>query len=131
MVKVVTVKFKSNGSSVYNSKDYYYKTFFEVEAGDQVVVDTSTVGLNLALVVCADVEDPSLQKKATKYLVQKVNMDRYREVEEKEKEILAIKRAMDMRVKSLQETALYELLAKDDATLADLLCDYKDKLQSL
>lgn len=131
MMKVVTVKFKSPGSSIYNSKEYYYKTFFDVEAGDMVVVDTSTVGLNIAMVSNVNIEDPVQQKKATKYLVQRIDTDRYNKVIEKEKELAAIRHAMDVRVKSLQETALYELLAKDDEELANLLIAYKEKIQNL
>lgn len=130
MVKVVAVKFKNAGSSVYNSRDYYYKTFFDVEVGDLVVVDTSTTGYNVVM-VSDIVEDPALQKKATKYLVQRVDILRYHEVIKKEKEIAAVKKAMDDRVRSLQETSIYEQLAKEDAQLAELLYQYKDMLQSL
>lgn len=131
MMKVVSVKFKSNGSTVYNSREYYYKTFFDVEAGDQVVVDTSTVGLNIAMIYNPEVTDPTLQKKATKYLVQPIDMEKYKEVIEKEKELCNLKKAMDARVKSLQETAMYEMLAKEDEELADLLITYKEKLAEL
>jgi hypothetical protein len=45
--------------------------------------------------------------------------------QEKRKAMAQLKKDMDKKVKELQETALYEMLAEKDPALAAMLAEYK------
>ena len=127
-MKIVSVKFRPSGSKVYTSQPYYYKTFFDVEVGDLVIVDTSTNGVQIAMVDDANVTDPVGQSKATKYLVQRVDREEYDKRVEHELKLTEVKLKMSMKLKEFQELAIYELAADMNPEIAELLKEYKELL---
>lgn len=123
----IAVKFKSYGSNVYNSKDYIYRSNVEISVGSEVVVDTSTNGLQIALVRGSS-ENPELLKKATKYIVQVVDMQPYRELVAKEEKRSSLKKLLDDKLESAQKMLVYETLAEKDPEFAEILSKYKELL---
>lgn len=127
-MKVVAVKFRTVGSEVYSADRSYYKTTEDLIPGDLVVLRSETGYYNIAMV---DSINLTLDHKISGYIIQKVDTDRYSELLEKDSELSTIKEAMDKRVKSIQENRMYEMLAKEDEVLAELLIEYKSKLAEL
>lgn len=112
--KIAVVEFESG------YKSYEFKTDIEdLHVGDYVVVDTSS-GINVARVV--EIKDYS--NKATKWVIQKLDMTKHQERLEKEKKLKEIQAKMEARRKQLQELEIYRLLAKEDAEMAKLLEEY-------
>lgn len=130
-MRVVSVKFKGTNSVIYNSREYFYFTFFDVEEGDLVVVDTSTNGISVAKVHNNNVTDPADIKKATKYLVQKIEMEEYQKRVDDLKSLKELKSKMDAKVKELQDVAIYKMLAKEDAELANMLQAYESMTKEM
>lgn len=87
--------------------------------GDKVVVDASP-GISVATVV--GFKDVS--KAATKYIIQKVDLDTHKARLEKDKKLAEIKAKMEKRRKELQEIEIYQILAKEDSDMAKLLEEF-------
>jgi hypothetical protein len=118
---VAGVKFLdgSNGD-----KEYFYALFDEYYVGDLVVVQTGHHGLALAEI--SSIGLASKEKvKCSREIITRVDMGSFYERQEKRKALAQLKRDMDKKVKELQETALYELLAEKDPALALMLAQYK------
>lgn len=105
-------------------KEYYYALFDEYNVGDLVVVQTGHHGLALAEISSIDCTGKN-RVKCSREIVTRVDMDAYYERQEKRKALEQLKKDMDKKVKELQETAIYELLAEKDPSLASMLAEYK------
>lgn len=119
MKSVVHVQFISGASS----GTYAYACFDEdIKVNDTVVCKSANHGLGIATVVTMD---PPVDKFFKREIVCKVNMESYlARVQERERKA-ELKQKMDKRVKALQSMAIYEMLAKEDDTLKELLEEYK------
>lgn len=121
---VAGVKFLDGSNQ---DKVYYYAMFEEYLIGDTVVVQTGHHGLALAEIV--SVQDGGKDKvKCSREIVARVNMDAFYDRQAKRKVLAKLKTDMDKKVKELQETALYEMLAEKDPALASMLAEYKQLL---
>ncbi len=118
--KIISVKFL-NGI---NNKNYVFKCFDDVTVGDTVVVDTVN-GFQLATVTETNSEPP--KGTVLKEVVAIVDMSEFNARKERADKIKKLKEKMNKRVKELQDIAVYEMLAKTDSALAEML----DELKSL
>jgi hypothetical protein len=118
---VAGVKFLDGSNK---DKVYDYALFDEYTVGDLVVVQTGHHGLALAEI--ADIRCEGKDKvKCSREIVTRVDMDAFYDRQEKRKALAQLKKDMDKKVKELQETAIYEILAEKDSELADMLAMYK------
>ena len=106
------------------SKEYFYALFDEYFVGDLVVVQTGHHGLSLAEITSIDCSGKD-RVKCSREIVTRVDMSSFYDRQEKRKALAQLKKDMDKKVKELQETALYELLAEKDPSLAAMLEQYK------
>ena len=105
-------------------KEYFYALFEEFCVGDLVVVQTGHHGLALAEIVSLGWTDKE-RVKCSREIVSRVDMKAFCDRQEKRKAMAQLKKDMDKKVKELQETALYEMLAEKDPALAAMLAEYK------
>ena len=105
-------------------KEYFYALFDEYYVGDLVVVQTGHHGLALAEISSIGWSDKE-KVMCSREIVTRVDMKAFCERQEKRKALARLKNDMDKKVKELQETALYEMLAEKDPALALMLGQYK------
>ena len=135
MKKYVAVVFNvsTNGAFDNTDKEYMFACYEDnVEAGDIVVVDTR-YGFQLVTVTKVLNNTPELvtrfskeMKKNLKEVVCKVNTEEFTARKEKAEKRAELKAEMDKRVKELQASAIYEMLAEKDDSLKQMLQQYKD-----
>lgn len=92
---------------------------------DIVVVKTGHHGFALAKVIEIAPESVTAVQFGRE-IVSKVDFSAYTARQEKAKQLKELKQKMDAKVKVLQSTALYELLAEKDPELASMLTAYKE-----
>ena len=122
--KVAGVKFLSGSNS---DKEYYYALFADdadAQEGDLVVVQTGHHGLALAQISSIDDTDKN-KVQCSREIVSIVDTTAFENRKAKRKALVELRKKMDKKVKELQETALYELLAEKDPALAEMLDTYK------
>ena len=120
--KIASVKFLDGTN---HGTLYTYALYDEgVQAGDTVVVKTGHHGFALAEVVeiAPEVAAPV---KYGRQIAAKVDFTAYNERTQRTKRLAKLKQDMDAKVKELQSTALYELLAEKDPALSAMLAEYK------
>lgn len=121
--KRAQVQFLS-GSNVNNIYNYALFPDTEVETGDVVVVQTGHHGMALAKV--AWISDDGLDSVTNgREVICKVDMAAYEQRKERRAKMAELKRAMDDKVRMLQEQAIYEMLAKEDKELGNMLAEFK------
>lgn len=135
MKKYVAVVFNvsTNGAFDNTDKEYLFACYEkEVAVGDIVVVDTR-YGFQLVTVtkVLNDTPEQVVRftkemKKNLKEVVCKVNTEEFTSRKEKAEKRAELKAEMDKRVKELQASAIYEMLAEKDDSLKQMLQQYKD-----
>lgn len=135
MKKYVAVVFNvsTNGAFDNTDKEYLFACYEkDVAVGDIVVVDTR-YGFQLVTVtkVLNDTSEQVVRftkemKKNLKEVVCKVNTEEFTARKEKAEKRAEIKAEMDKRVKELQASAIYEMLAEKDDSLKQMLQQYKD-----
>lgn len=116
-MKYVSVKFESYS---YAKAYHFLSDIEELAVGDTVVTDT-TRGLQVGTVTSVS-DTPS--SKATKYIVQKVDMVKHEERKAKAKQQAELKKKMEARRKQLQENEIYRILAKEDEEMAKMLEEF-------
>ena len=119
--KVAGVKFPEGTNK---DKEYFYALFDDYFVGDLVVVQTGHHGLALAEISSIGWTDKE-RVKCSREIITRVDMTAFLDRQEKRKALVQLKKDMDKKVKELQETALYELLAEKDPALALMLEQYK------
>lgn len=119
---IASVKFLdgSNHGTLYS----YALYDSDIQAGDIVVVKTGHHGFALAEVVEVAPETASAVQYGRE-IVSKVDFTAYNERKATRAKLKKLKQQMDAKVKELQATALYEMLAEKDPELSALLADYK------
>lgn len=135
MKKYVAVVFNvsTNGAFDNTDKEYLFACYEkDVAVGDIVVVDTR-YGFQLVTVtkVLNDTPEQVVRftkemKKNLKEVVCKVNTEEFAARKEKAEKRAELKAEMDKRVKELQASAIYEMLAEKDDSLKQMLQQYKD-----
>ena len=135
MKKYVAVVFNvsTNGAFVNTDKEYLFACYEkDVAVGDIVVVDTR-YGFQLVTVTKVLNDTPEQvarftkeMKKNLKEVVCKVNTEEFTARKEKAEKRAELKAEMDKRVKELQASAIYEMLAEKDDSLKQMLQQYKD-----
>lgn len=114
--KIISVVFSTSYT------EYAFLCYDEVKLGDTVVVDTKN-GPALGQVSSVSGDN----RKATKEVIAVVDMTAFEERRKKAEKIKALRQKMDEKIKKMQDLALYELMAKQDPELKDML----DELKSL
>ena len=102
------------------SKEYSFRTNLELKEGDIVVVDTSTNGATVAE-VCNTEGDG---KKATRWVIQKVDLAEHRKRIVKEAKLLALRERLEVRRIQLEDTTVYANLAMQDKKMSELWEEY-------
>lgn len=111
----------------YNTaKEYAFACYDkEVSAGDLVVCDTAN-GISVARVCTVYEKENYPSNVVGKEIICKIDIAAFEERKAVRARKQELKAKMDKRVKQLQDTAIYETLAKDDEELAELLAEFKN-----
>lgn len=120
--RIATVQFINSYSAGYNTRVYDFKTDIEeLQEGDIVVVDTAN-GLSVAEVV--GFKEKSHM--ATKWVIQKVDVEAHEERLARIERIEELKKKMEKRRKQLHDVEVYQQLAASDDQMAALLAEYDE-----
>lgn len=106
-----------------NEKTYYFTAYEHYYTSDIVVVETVR-GLMIGEIVEIRVENPPV--KPTKEVVAKVDIGPWRARQEARRRMAELKVQMNGRIARKKEEALYDMFAKDDPELADMLAQYRN-----
>jgi len=123
-LKCVQVKFKQDHGQL-SPKSYSYKTFLELETGDEVIVDSPRGGFVVVTVVgtCLD----HLDEFPLKWVVQKVDKSGYIDARDKEDLMITkFHKASATTKKKKALAAIKEMLGYDNMTDVELLEELKD-----
>lgn len=117
--KTVGVRFLSGSNT---TKVYAYACYDEnVKEGDIVVVQTGHHGMSVAQVASLEYTG---EVQASREIISVVDMQAYEERKARAKKKAELKKTMDKKVRELQETALYEMLAEKSPELKAILEEY-------
>lgn len=120
--RVAGIKFQDDWKT---DKTYPYALYDEdIAIGDTVVVMTGHHGMAIAE-VCSIGEMPKDAVTCGREIICKVDMTAYIDRKARAKQMAELKKEMDEKVKALQETALYELMAEKDPSLKAMLEQFK------
>lgn len=121
---IVNVRFDVS-SKTCTGKLYAFLAYEEYQPGDVVVVDTQN-GFQLATVVNMVSKIPEeIPTGRVKEIVCRVDFTAWSERRERAERMKELQCMMNNRVKALQETALFEMLASKDPELKAMLDEYK------
>lgn len=125
MKKYVSVQFYPNSSNDNYTKTYQFLTDIDnLALGDAVVVDTQK-GLTIAYVVGYD-ELSKINDNNIKWVVQKIDLEKYNSILVREEKIKELKQKMEVRRKKLEEIQIFEILAKEDPDMKLLLDEFNE-----
>lgn len=111
----------------YNTaKEYVWLGLEDFKAGDLIVVDSSN---GWGVVEVTRTEPYVDGNKANKYVIGKVDNAVYEKYIKAEQAAAALKKKLEARAKKLQNLALWEMLAKDDPEMQELVDQYKQVIQ--
>ena len=94
------------------------------EVNDYVVVKSGHHGFVVAKVTAVENVEPPVQY--GREIVCKIDMSAYEDRKARAKRKAELKSKMEAKVKELQETAIFEMLAKEDSGLAEMLKEFKE-----
>lgn len=103
---------------------YVYAAYEDYAEGDYVVVHTGHHGMAIAKVKAMGTEDDKVGY--GREIICKVDMTAYNDRKARAKRRAELKGKMEAKVKELQETAIFEMLAKEDVGLAEMLKEFKE-----
>ena len=103
---------------------YIYAAYEDYAEGDYVVVHTGHHGMGIAKVKAMGTEDDKVEY--GREIICKIDMTAYNDRKARAKRRAELKGKMEAKVKELQETAIFEMLAKEDAGLAEMLKEFKE-----
>lgn len=103
---------------------YIYAAYEDYNEGDYVVVHTGHHGMAIAKVKAMGTEDDRVEY--GREIICKIDMTAYNDRKARAKRRAELKSKMKAKVKELQETAIFEMLAKEDAGLAEMLKEFKE-----
>lgn len=119
-LNVAVVQFLNDGTAFRTIECANYDGSLEV--GDLCIVQTASHGMGLAEVV--EIKDHPTQE-LRREVVTKVCTEAYDQRVEQRKKAAELKAKMQERAKKLQDIALYQMLAKDDPEMAQLLEEFQ------
>ena len=114
-MKFIEVEFVREGGS-YQSKPYSYKTVLDVKIGDLVIIQVYNTYAVGKVTKVSSIPN----KTATKWAIQKVDVELGESLLKKAEERAEIVAALDLKLKAKAETSKYDVLA-DDPEAAELL----------
>ena len=130
MIKMAAVQFPAikivdcrTKEIVYVGQHYLYKTDLDLEEGDFVVVDAPKSGLTVVKVVM--VKECCDTSKATKWIVDKVDVAAYQERKHREARKAELLTIMKAEAAKASDLLVYETLAKSSPEFKALLDEYK------
>ncbi|RGD73842.1 hypothetical protein [Anaerofustis stercorihominis] len=124
---IARVKLKESFCEDFTEKIYDFKCYDEnVDIDDLVLVDTQ-YGVAVGKVVNFRLDGSNAKKE----VICKCDTTDFNFRKNKREELKTLKEKMDMKVKNLQELAVYEMLSKEDKELSDLLDKYKEIYKDL
>lgn len=103
---------------------YTYAAYEDYAEGDYVVVHTGHHGMAIAKVKAMGTEDDKVEY--GREIICKIDMTAYNDRKVRAKRKAELKGKMEAKVKELQETAIFEMLAKEDVGLAEMLKEFKE-----
>ena len=103
---------------------YTYAAYEDYTEGDYVVVHTGHHGMAIAKVKAMGTENDKVEY--GREIICKIDMSAYNDRKARAKRKAELKGKMEAKVKELQETAIFEMLAKEDAGLAEMLKEFKE-----
>lgn len=106
------------------SVPYTYAAYEDYAEGDYVVVHTGHHGMALAKVKSIGAEEDKVEY--GREIICKIDMTAYNDRKARAKRKAELKGKMEAKVKELQETAIFEMLAKEDVGLAEMLKEFKE-----
>lgn len=119
--KMVKAKYLDESIS---KRELVFAAYEPYAINDYVVVKSGRHGFVIAQVTA--VEDVEGQVQYGCEIICKVDMTAYNDRKARAKRKAELKGKMEAKVKELQETALFEMLAKEDAGLAEMLKEFKE-----
>lgn len=122
--RIAEVQFLEGNNT--NTKYSYACYDPSIVEGDICVVKTAHHGLSIAKVTGFITSDEEL----TREIVCKADFTEYNKRVEARKRMAELKDLMNTRAKQLQDVALFEALARNDASMADMLQEYKQLVNS-
>lgn len=121
--KVAGISFLEGSNT---DKVYSYALYGdEIKVDDIVVVQSGHHGLGVGKVVCINDESAADSVQCSREVIAKVDFTAFNERKAKEEKLIKLKREMDKKVKELQHFAIYEMLAKEDPALKEMLDEFK------
>ena len=123
MYKYVNVVFNKNSSY---AKEYCYKTFInEVEPGDTLLVEVNESFAIAYATKISDIPLCNIDEKEIKFVVQKVDFDKFNEEKEKVKRKEELLERMEQKAIKLRNLDFYKLISQTDEEMKQLLDEYK------
>ena len=107
-----------------SKRDIIFAAYESYEVNDYVVVNSGHHGFVIAQVTA--VEDVEGQVQYGREIICKVDMSAYEDRKARAKRKAELKGKMEAKVKELQETAIFEMLAEKDEELAKMLKELKE-----
>lgn len=103
---------------------YAYAAYEDYAEGDYVVAHTGHHGMALAKVKAMGTEDDKVEY--GREIICKIDMTAYNNRKARAKRKAELKSKMEAKVKELQEMAIFEMLSKEDAGLAEMLKEFRE-----
>lgn len=107
-----------------SKRDIVFAAYESYEVNDYVVVNSGHHGFVVAQVTAIDGVEGQVQY--GREIICKIDMTAYNDRKARAKRRAELKSKMEAKVKELQETAIFEMLAKEDAGLAEMLKEFKE-----
>ncbi len=127
--KYVKVIFPSDGEPDEGKKEYLFCSYEPLMFPGTYVVCDTRYGFTVGKISCNNVPESEVQKfnanlKGMREIVTSISVQDFFDRKAKRAQAAELKIKMDERMKTLQEKAVYELMAKADPEIARLLQEY-------
>lgn len=130
--KICTIKFIEGTNT---NREYYYACYDDnIGLDDYVVVKSANHGFGLAKVVDV-IGDADINQMMRDYcnegreIISKFDMKTYEDRVEKRKKAKQLKADMNKKMKEMQELAMFEMMAKENPELKEMLDAYKELIK--
>ena len=125
-MKVAQVCFPIEMSKEVGTKKYSYFTDMEnLDWQDEVVVETRW-GTRIAVFMNYIDENSDDAEKASAWIIQKVDVSSLQEKKDKLKKLKEVKAKLLERKAKIEERQIFEIMAKQDPKMAELLSEYDE-----
>lgn len=107
-----------------SKRELVFAAYEPYEVNDYVVVNSGHHGFVVGQITAVENVEGNVQY--GREIICKVDMTAYNDRKARAKRRAELKGRMEAKVKELQETAIFEMLAKEDAGLAEMLKEFKE-----